>query len=138
MMTGKSRVVRQAEMAIEVVLLDIEGSIVPVAVQAGLADGDHPGPPGQGDDPVPIALGRRRRVVGLDADGGVETPVVSGKLHHGLARSGRDRRTEDGRHARRLRPGDHLVAIGRELRNVEMGVGVDHRISPSPFGRGLG
>ena len=114
-------------MAIEVVLLEIEGSIVPVAIQPGLADGDHPGPPGQGDDPVPIAGVGRRRVVGLDADGGVEAPVAAGKLHHRLARSGRDRRADDGRHARRLRPGDYLLAIGGELRGVEMGVGVDHR-----------
>ena len=62
--------VGQVEVAAEIILLDVERGPVPVAVEPGLADGDHlEDGSREPDHLVPVAGPRVARVVGMDADG---------------------------------------------------------------------
>ena len=71
-MNGRSRVLRQPQMPIEIILLEIEGRVIPVAVEARFADGDDFRLAGQLDDAIPIVRLRPGAIVGLNADGGVD------------------------------------------------------------------
>ena len=75
MTTGRSRSCTAAEVAIEIVPLQLDGREIPMAVQAGLAQGHDSRAVRQGHDLVPVAgLGFRRRV-GMNAHGGEDLRV---------------------------------------------------------------
>ena len=102
--------------------------MVPVAVQPGLAQGHHAGMIEQGHDRVPVAHGRFRTGIGVNADRRQEARVgfrqTDGRPAGGGGRAQRDQAL----HARSGRTGDDLRAVGVELLVVEMAVGVDHGV----------
>ena len=117
----------QPQMAVEIFLLKRKRGEIPVAVQARLAEGHDAGMADQGRRRAP---NRRRRPRRSSWDGCPRPPADrtrSASRTHGPARSGGNGRAENRLDAGRTRPGDHLAAIGVELRLVQMGVGVEER-----------
>ncbi len=113
-------------MAVEVVPLQLDRGVVPVAVQSGLAQGDHAGMVQQANDCVPVARTCLRAAIGVNADRRIDARIGLGQSD-GCA-AGCDRRAQ-GDHAldaRSGRAGHDRRAIGRKLLVVKMAVGVDH------------
>ena len=133
---GKAGFAREGEMTAEVVDLDLERGVVPVAVEAGLADRDDAGSAGEFDDPVPVVGAGFAGVVGVDADGGEDIRGMSrGEVNREATRG--DGRP-DGDHrgdAFGDRAGDYFVAVDVEGGFVEVAVGVDDEVR---HGRGAG
>ncbi len=59
---------RQPQMAVEVIPLQLDWGVVPVAIQPGLAQGDHAGMIQQAFDRPPVAGGRFRTGIRVNAD----------------------------------------------------------------------
>ena len=83
-MNGRLGLLRQSQVTIKVVLLHVERGIVPVAVQAGFAQGDDTGLVDQSHDPLPVVGLHFATVVGLDADGGRNHGMTLSQLDGGL------------------------------------------------------
>jgi hypothetical protein len=119
-------------MASEIVALQVDWGMVPVAVQARFAQGDDARMIEQGDHGIPIVRRRLGTGIRVDADGGEDRLVrfsdADGRAAAGRGSAQRDHDFYTGRNG----TGYNGVAIGLELLVVEMAVGVDHRIPASP------
>jgi hypothetical protein len=75
----------ERQVAAEVLELVRDRREDPVIVEAGLADRDDAWVRGQRGDPSPLRLGHLGRVVGMDADGGIEPGVTIDETDGGIA-----------------------------------------------------
>ncbi len=95
----KCALVGQGQVAIEPVLLVGEGRVIPVTVQAGLAEGDHVGLLRQLAYAVPVAGLRLGDVIGLYPHGREDSRVPRSDLEHGGTVGGRGADGHDLDHA---------------------------------------
>ena len=75
----------QGQVAIEPLLLLGKRGVLPVAVQAGLADGDDPGHGRQVDDARPVVGAGLGHMVGLNADRGEDAMMAPAISHPALS-----------------------------------------------------
>ena len=112
-------------MTVEPDLLEVERGPVPVAIEAGLADGHDPRGGRQGGDPVPVPRLGLGDVVRLDADGGENPWVGCGQRGDLGAIGGRDTDGNDLGYPGRAGPGEDAGEVVAERVVLEVGVRVD-------------
>ena len=100
MTTGRSRSCDMPQMAVEVIPLQLDRGVVPVAVQSGFAQGDHAGMIQQADDRVPVAGARFRAGIRVNADRREDVRVGFRQADGGPAGCGRGAQGDHALHAR--------------------------------------
>ena len=112
-------------MAVEVILLLVEGREIPVAIEAGLADRDDTHFARERDNALPVAELALDNVIGLHADGRVNSLEFSCQTDADRAcgRGCSDR--DDVRYAGLMSPRNDLGPIGVEFRLIKMGVRIE-------------
>ena len=113
----KVAVVGEGEVAVEPILLQGEGSSIPVPVQAGLSDGDDTWASDHIENERPILLAGFGRVVWVNADGRENTLVSCRQLECTRARSGRGADGDDLGHAFRGSAIEEGRQVGANLRS---------------------
>src|SRR5262245_54051437 len=123
------------EVQVEPLLLLREWSVVPVSVQAGLTDSDHPGVDRELDDSLPVSGLCLGDMVGLDADRGKNACMLACNLERRSAVGGRGADADDLDQTGGLGPVEDTVEVVAEARIIEMGVGIDKRAYAGNLGR---
>ena len=123
---GPIALLRQPQMAVEVILLQFDRGVVPVAVQAGFAQGDHAGMIQQTTDRVPIAGPRFRAGIRVNADRRKEIRIGFRQMDRRPAGGCGRAQGDDAFHADSGCAFHDRRTVGVELLVVEMAVGVDH------------
>ena len=116
---------RKTEIAPEVRQLSEDRREDAVVVQPGLADRHHPRVRGEGDDLGPAIVVDQRRVVGMDADRGVEPWKTFDQVERPAAGVRVPSRNEDPFDAGQACATDDEVEVAFEAVGLEMAVAVD-------------
>lgn len=93
-----------------------------IVIETGLAQGDHPGMPGQFAEPVAEVGRRLGRIVGMPADRGIDARVLAAEFDRAPAALEVRADGNDPSHAPIRSPPDDLGQIGLEIRVMQMGV----------------
>ena len=80
----QARFLRQREMSLEIILLNLERAVIPVAVEAGFTQPDDTWLLSESSDLVPITRLHFVAVVRLDPDGGINRIILLGELNAAL------------------------------------------------------
>src|SRR5262245_29905168 len=106
---------REANVAVEVVLLQGKRSVFPVEVEAGFAEGDDFLLAAETDDGIPVAGRCLGGVIGMDAGGGPDAGMFFSNLEAVFAGSCSGADGENTGHADGGCPIDHAGDVGGEL-----------------------
>ena len=119
----------EVDVPAERALLGVPGAVVPVVVETGLADGDHPRVGGEPLDLGAVVVGERGRAGRVQGDGGGDAVVPVRGVDHPAGAREVVGDGDDAGHADRGRPvqrGDDVRGVDAAA-GVEMGVRVDGR-----------
>ena len=122
-----SDTVGDGELVAEDLLLNVARRVVVVIVESDFAPADNANVAGVGFRFLKMARSGEFGFVGMDADSGVDPGVLLGEGNCGveLVGAGSAADGEDGGDAGFASAGKDGVAVGFEVREIEMGVGVD-------------
>ena len=129
-------VASEGEVSIEPFLLQGERCVVPVSVEASFADGDHTRLAQHVEDFGPVFLADFGRLVGVDADGGEDSPVFAGELEGAVARRGGDADGDDLGDAGGQGTIEDAGKVGAKSPVVQVSVGIDEWSGGSARGQG--
>jgi hypothetical protein len=130
-------VTSKGKVSIEPFLLVGERGVVPVSVEAGFADGDHTRFAQHVEDFGPVFLADFGRLVGVDADGGEDSPVSAGELEGAVAGLGGDADGDDLGDARGRGTIEDRRQVGAQTPVVQVSVGIDEWSGGGALGRGI-
>ena len=130
----KVMIVREGQVAVEPLLLFGERGVVPVPVQARFTDGHNTWSSDHVEDDGPIFLAGFGGLVGVNADGGEDPPMLLYELECPRARGGGRPDGDDLGHPLLGGPRQHALEVGAQPSVVEMRVGVDQGGAVSGWG----
>jgi len=116
---------RPVQKEAQILALDLFGGIVVIEIESDLAEGDHPGVLQQSRDLVEILRTGLGDIVGVDPHRRKDHGILFRQLHAPAAGGEVDADGDDLPHPVHLSAVKHLLAVGVELVEIEMGVGVD-------------
>ena len=122
---GQVAFLGQPQMAIEIILLNVERTVVPVTIQTGFADRHDFRRVDKCNNSLPIAWLCLGAVVGLNADRRKNRRMIRRQSNRRGAGIGRNADSDDLLHARRHGSSDHIGPIGVELFLIQMRMGID-------------